>query len=79
LISNQSGNSLQKNNGYNLMAAFVRMLVIGIVDMLMDVILAIMLVGMFMFIISVTAHFSFTSPRIYLAYFSSIHYKAIQL
>ncbi|MDQ1283096.1 MAG: hypothetical protein QG666_886 [Euryarchaeota archaeon] len=61
------------------MTAFVRMLVISIVDMLMDVILAIMLVGMFMFIISVTAHFSFTSHRIYLAYFSSIHYKAIQL
>ena len=61
------------------MTAFVRMLVISIVDMLMDVILAIMLVGMFMFIISVTAHFSFTSNRIYLAYFSSIHYKAIPL
>jgi hypothetical protein len=43
------------------MAAFMRMLVISIVDMLMDVILAIMLVGMFMFIIIVTAHFSFTS------------------
>jgi len=39
------------------MTAFVRMLVISIVDMLMDVILAIMLVGMFVFIISVTAHF----------------------
>ena len=61
------------------MAAFVRMLVISIVNMLVNVILAIMLVGMFMFIISVTTHFSFTSCRISLAYFTSTFYKVLQL
>ena len=48
------------------------MLVISIVNMLMDVLLAIMLVGMLMFIVCVTAHFSFTSIRTSLAYFISM-------
>ena len=55
------------------------MLVIGIVNMLVDVLLAIMLMGMLMFIISVTAHFSFTSDIISLAYFVSTYFKEIQL
>jgi len=55
------------------------MLVISIVNMLVNVILAIMLVGMFMFIISMTTHFSFTSCRISLAYFTSTFYKVLQL
>jgi uncharacterized membrane protein len=60
-------------------AALVSMLVIGIVNMLVDVLLAIMLMGMLMFIISVTAHFSFTSDIISLAYFVSTYFKEIQL
>jgi len=43
------------------MAAFVRVLMIGIMDMLMGVLFAFVVVGMFMFIVCMTTHFSFTS------------------
>jgi len=43
------------------MAAFVRMLMIGIMDMLMGVLFAFVIVGMFMLIVCMTTHFSFTS------------------
>jgi len=43
------------------MAAFVRMLMIGIMDMLMGVLFAFVVVGMFMLFVCMTTHFSFTS------------------
>ncbi|MBN1235828.1 MAG: hypothetical protein JW999_07240 [Methanotrichaceae archaeon] len=43
------------------MATFVLMLMICIMDMLVDMLFAIVSVGMLMFIVCVTAHFSFTS------------------
>ncbi|MHB8119250.1 MAG: hypothetical protein ACYDHX_11065 [Methanothrix sp.] len=44
-----------------LMAAFVRVLMIGIMNMLMVVLFAFVIVGMFMLIVRMTTHFSFTS------------------
>jgi hypothetical protein len=44
-----------------LMAAFVRVLMICIMNMLMGVLFAFVIVGMFMLIVRMTTHFSFTS------------------